>query len=45
MARYKVPKFVEFRPELPKNMIGKVLRRRLLEEELASSAAGTSRAS
>jgi long-chain acyl-CoA synthetase len=37
MARYKVPKFVEFRTELPKNMIGKVLRRRLIEEELARS--------
>jgi long-chain acyl-CoA synthetase len=45
MARYKVPKFVEFRPELPKNMIGKVLRRRLIEEELARSQVGTSRAS
>jgi len=33
MARYKVPKFVEFRDELPKTMIGKVLRRVLLEEE------------
>ncbi len=33
MARYKVPKFVEFRDELPKTMVGKVLRRVLLEEE------------
>jgi long-chain acyl-CoA synthetase len=35
MARYKVPKFVEFRSELPKSLIGKFLRRKLLEEELA----------
>jgi len=34
MAGYKVPKFVEFRRELPKTMVGKVLRRVLLEEEM-----------
>jgi long-chain acyl-CoA synthetase len=45
MARYKVPKFVEFRPELPKNMLGKILRRRLVEEELARSQQGRNRAS
>ena len=33
MARYKVPKFVEFRDELPTTMVGKVLRRVLVEEE------------
>ena len=33
LAPYKVPKFVEFRDELPKTMVGKVLRRVLLEEE------------
>jgi long-chain acyl-CoA synthetase len=33
MARFKVPKFVEFRDELPMTMVGKVLRRVLLEEE------------
>ncbi|HYG59103.1 MAG TPA: long-chain fatty acid--CoA ligase [Symbiobacteriaceae bacterium] len=33
MARYKVPRLVEFRDSLPKTMIGKVLRRVLLEEE------------
>ncbi len=33
MARYKVPKFVEFRDELPTTIIGKVLRRVLVEEE------------
>jgi long-chain acyl-CoA synthetase len=35
LAYYKVPKFVEFRSELPKTMVGKVLRRVLVEEELA----------
>ena len=34
MAYYKVPKFVEFRDELPKTMVGKILRRVLVEEEL-----------
>jgi long-chain acyl-CoA synthetase len=38
MARYKVPKFVEFRTELPKSLIGKVLRRQLLAEEQARRA-------
>lgn len=33
LAAYKVPKLVEFRAELPKTMIGKVLRRILREEE------------
>jgi len=33
LAPYKVPKLVEFRAELPKTMIGKVLRRMLREEE------------
>nr|HID13683.1 long-chain fatty acid--CoA ligase [Anaerolineae bacterium] len=33
LAPYKVPKFVEFRDELPKTMVGKVLRRVLVEEE------------
>jgi long-chain acyl-CoA synthetase len=28
-----VPKFVEFRDDLPKSMVGKILRRVLLEEE------------
>jgi long-chain acyl-CoA synthetase len=39
MARYKVPKFVEFRDELPKTMVGKVLRRVLLEEEVKKQSA------
>lgn len=29
LTNYKVPKFVEFRPELPKTNIGKILRRAL----------------
>jgi long-chain acyl-CoA synthetase len=32
LANYKVPRSVEFRSELPKTMVGKVLRRRLREE-------------
>ncbi len=35
LASYKVPKFIEFRPELPKTMVGKILRRALAEEEEA----------
>ena len=34
LAAYKVPKLVEFRAELPKTMVGKILRRVLREEEL-----------
>lgn len=34
LARFKVPKTIEFRSELPKTMVGKVLRRVLLEEEM-----------
>jgi long-chain acyl-CoA synthetase len=33
LARYKVPKQVEFRQQLPKTMVGKILRRQLTEEE------------
>ena len=33
MAKYKVPTLVEFRTELPKTLVGKVLRRVLVEEE------------
>ncbi len=33
LAPYKVPKLFDFRGELPKTMAGKVLRRKLLEEE------------
>ena len=34
MTHYKVPSLVEFREELPKTMVGKVLRRVLKEEEM-----------
>ncbi|WP_166244438.1 long-chain-fatty-acid--CoA ligase [Paenibacillus turpanensis] len=34
LAAYKVPRLYEFRETLPKTMVGKVLRRKLLEEEL-----------
>ena len=34
LTPYKVPSEVEFRPELPKSMIGKILRRALREEEI-----------
>lgn len=34
LAAYKVPKKYEFRDQLPKTIVGKVLRRKLLEEEL-----------
>lgn len=33
MAKYKVPRQVEFRTSLPKSMIGKILRRLIVEEE------------
>ena len=39
LAPYKVPREVEFRSELPKSMVGKFLRRVLVEEE-ARKAAG-----
>lgn len=35
MAKHKVPTLVEFRQELPKTLVGKVLRRTLREEEMA----------
>jgi long-chain acyl-CoA synthetase len=34
LAAYKVPKHIEFRTELPKTLVGKVLRRALREEAL-----------
>jgi long-chain acyl-CoA synthetase len=33
LATYKVPKLIEFRTDLPKTLVGKVLRRKLREEE------------
>ncbi len=41
MASFKTPRQVEFRDSLPKSLIGKHLRRVLLEEERARLAAGT----
>jgi long-chain acyl-CoA synthetase len=38
LAPYKVPRFVEFRSELPKTAVGKILRRILIEEEQATAA-------
>ncbi|NNJ13277.1 long-chain fatty acid--CoA ligase [Chloroflexales bacterium ZM16-3] len=39
LAPYKVPREVEFRAELPKTMVGKVLRRVLVDEEKAKHKA------
>ena len=39
LAPYKVPVFVDFREELPKSQVGKILRRVLVEEEKAKQAA------
>jgi long-chain acyl-CoA synthetase len=36
LTAYKVPKFVEFRSELPRSVVGKALRRQLLAEEMAA---------
>ena len=38
LAPYKVPRTYEFRDELPKTQVGKVLRRVLVEEEMAKQA-------
>jgi long-chain acyl-CoA synthetase len=43
LAPYKVPKQVEFRKELPKTLVGKVLRRTLRDEYIAEQAAGRGR--
>ena len=40
LARYKVPRHVEFRQELPKTIVGKVLRKELRAEELSKSLEG-----
>jgi len=37
LAAFKVPKIVEFRDELPKTMVGKILRKELRAEELAKA--------
>lgn len=33
LARYKVPRLIDFKTELPKTTVGKILRRQLIEEE------------
>jgi long-chain acyl-CoA synthetase len=38
LTGYKVPKFVEFRTELPKSNVGKILRKDLRAEDLAKAA-------
>ena len=38
LTGYKVPKEIEFRDDLPKTNVGKILRRELREEELARTA-------
>ena len=40
LAPFKVPKQVEFTADLPKSLVGKVLRRELRERELAKAKAG-----
>lgn len=40
LTGYKVPKEVEFRDDLPKTNVGKILRRELREEEEAKAASG-----
>jgi len=44
LTAYKVPKLVEFRDELPRTVVGKVLRRVLLEQERAAAEAADERA-
>ncbi len=39
LASYKLPRSVEFRESLPKNLVGKVLRRMLRQEEMEKLAA------
>ncbi len=41
LTPYKVPSEVEFRTELPKSAIGKILRRQLREEEIRKAQSGT----
>jgi long-chain acyl-CoA synthetase len=38
LTNYKRPKYIEFREELPKSNVGKILRRELRDEDLAKSA-------
>lgn len=41
LSKFKVPQEIEFRTELPKTIIGKVLRRILIDEEMKKSQGGT----
>lgn len=43
LSKFKLPQMIEFRSELPKTIIGKVLRRVLLEEEKAKAKEGSRR--
>ncbi|WP_054948885.1 AMP-binding protein [Numidum massiliense] len=40
LAAYKVPRLYEFRQELPKTLVGKILRRALVEEEIKKEKQG-----
>lgn len=44
LTGYKVPRVVEFRDSLPKSMVGKILRRVLVEEEAAKARASAQQA-
>ena len=39
LTGYKVPKQIEFRPDLPKTNVGKILRRELRDEKKKAAAA------
>ena len=41
LTGYRVPKKIEFRDALPETMVGKVLRRKLVDEEKAKAAKGS----
>jgi long-chain acyl-CoA synthetase len=41
LTNYKVPKYVEFRTELPKTNVGKILRRELRDEKPKAAAAAS----
>jgi long-chain acyl-CoA synthetase len=41
LTGYRVPKAIEFRDALPETLVGKILRRKLVDEERAKAAAGS----
>jgi long-chain acyl-CoA synthetase len=43
LAAYKAPRVYEFRDELPKTAVGKILRRVLIDEEKTKSENGIKR--